>query len=137
MILHKSCFSFIEFCLSKSSSGLEKISDEGRFLLIQDSNCLTNIEGVVSEMCANTRHINHHGDGHLALWLRSPPGAQSLYVDAEPEYFYVPPYVGPKGWLGVDLDKGVLRLSFVHYTSAAEVTQLIEALENVLAAAQH
>ena len=46
--------------------------------------------------------INHHGDGHLALWLRSPQGAQSLYVDAEPEHFYVPPYVGPKGWLGVD-----------------------------------
>jgi hypothetical protein len=51
--------------------------------------------------------INHHGDGHLALWLRSPPGAQSMLVDAEPEYFYVPPYVGPKGWLGVDLDKSL------------------------------
>jgi hypothetical protein len=51
--------------------------------------------------------INHHGDGHLALWLRSPAGAQSMYVDGEPEYFYVPPYVGPKGWLGVDLDKGL------------------------------
>lgn len=51
--------------------------------------------------------INHHGDGHLALWLRSPPGAQSLNVDGEPDYFYVPPYVGPKGWLGVDLDKGL------------------------------
>ena len=54
-----------------------------------------------------TYAINHHGDGHLALWLCSPPGAQSMYVDAEPEYFYVPPYVGPKGWLGVDLDKGL------------------------------
>ncbi len=29
--------------------------------------------------------VNHHGDGHLALWLRAPKGAQSLYVDAEPE----------------------------------------------------
>ena len=54
-----------------------------------------------------TYAINHHGDGHLALWLRSPPGAQSLYVDAEPEHFYVPPYVGPKGWLGMDLDRGL------------------------------
>lgn len=54
-----------------------------------------------------TYAINHHGDGHLALWLRSPPGAQAHYVDAEPEYFYVPPYVGPKGWLGVDLDRGL------------------------------
>ena len=54
-----------------------------------------------------TYAVNHHGDGHLALWLRSPPGAQTLYVDGEPEHFYVPPYVGPSGWLGVDLDKGL------------------------------
>lgn len=51
--------------------------------------------------------VNHHGDGHLALWLRAPKGAQSLYVGAEPEYFYIPPYVGPAGWLGVDLDRGL------------------------------
>ena len=67
--------------------------------------------------------INHHGDGHLALWLRSPPGAQSLYVDAEPECFYVPPYVGPKGWLGVDLDKGLswLRVADLVREAYAEV----------------
>ena len=60
-----------------------------------------------------TYAVNHHGDGHLALWLRMPPGAQSLYTDAEPEFFYVPPYVGPSGWLGVDLDQGLswLRIS--------------------------
>ena len=51
--------------------------------------------------------VNHHGDGNLALWLRMPPGAQNLYVDGEPEYFYIPPYVGPSGWLGIDLDKGL------------------------------
>ena len=54
-----------------------------------------------------TYSVNHHGDGHLALLLRMPRGAQSLYVDAEPEYFYVPAYSGPSGWLGVDLDKGL------------------------------
>ena len=54
-----------------------------------------------------TYAINHHGDGHLALWLRAPAGAQELYVDSEPEHFFIPPYVGPKGWLGVDLDKGL------------------------------
>jgi len=51
--------------------------------------------------------INHHGDGHLALWLAAPPGATAMLVDAEPNYYYVPPYVGPKGWLGVDLDQGL------------------------------
>lgn len=67
--------------------------------------------------------INHHGDGHLALWLRAPPGAQSLYVDAEPEHFYVPPYVGPKGWLGVDLDQDLswLRIADLVREAYAEV----------------
>jgi predicted DNA-binding protein (MmcQ/YjbR family) len=51
--------------------------------------------------------VNHHGDGRIALWLNMPPGAQHLYVDGEPEYFFVPPYVGPRGWLGVELDRGL------------------------------
>lgn len=51
--------------------------------------------------------VNHHGDGRVALWLCSPPGAQAQYVRDEPEFFFVPPYVGPRGWLGMELDKGL------------------------------
>jgi len=51
--------------------------------------------------------INHHGDGRVALWLSSPPGAQEIHVKSEPRHFFVPPYVGPRGWLGVNLDKGL------------------------------
>jgi hypothetical protein len=51
--------------------------------------------------------INHHGDGRIALWLNMPPGAQTLYVDEAPELYFVPPYVGPRGWLGVQLDRGL------------------------------
>ena len=51
--------------------------------------------------------INHHGDGRIALWLNAPQGAQQLYVKQEPQHFFVPPYVGPRGWLGVHLDKGI------------------------------
>lgn len=51
--------------------------------------------------------VNHHGDGRIALWLRSPPGAQEVHVRGEPKRFFVPPYVGPRGWLGVQLDKGL------------------------------
>ncbi|GHC62059.1 aminotransferase class V-fold PLP-dependent enzyme [Neogemmobacter tilapiae] len=40
--------------------------------------------------------------------------------------------VRPLTAMGVDLEKGVLRLSFVHYTSKAEVTRLITALDQVL-----
>ncbi|MBB6095337.1 putative DNA-binding protein (MmcQ/YjbR family) [Povalibacter uvarum] len=51
--------------------------------------------------------VNHHGDGRIALWLSSPAGAQALYTKEEPKHFFVPPYVGPRGWLGVNLDKGI------------------------------
>lgn len=54
-----------------------------------------------------TYAINHHGDGRIALWLNTPAGAQHQYVSEEPKRFFVPPYVGPRGWLGVHLDKGV------------------------------
>jgi predicted DNA-binding protein (MmcQ/YjbR family) len=51
--------------------------------------------------------VNHHGDGRVALWLNAAPGAQELYVGADPKRFFVPPYLGPRGWLGVHLDKGL------------------------------
>lgn len=51
--------------------------------------------------------VNHHGDGRVALWLNVLPGAQELHVGAEPTHFFVPPYVGPRGWLGVCLDRGI------------------------------
>jgi hypothetical protein len=51
--------------------------------------------------------INHHGDGRVALWLAAAEGAQEMYVREEPKHFFVPPYVGTRGWLGVRLDKGI------------------------------
>jgi predicted DNA-binding protein (MmcQ/YjbR family) len=51
--------------------------------------------------------VNHHGDGRVALWLNAPSGAQHHYVSSEPKHFFVPPYVGPRGWLGVHLNKGL------------------------------
>src|SRR5690349_20561386 len=50
---------------------------------------------------------NHHGSGHVAIWCRAEAGAQSAFVDAEPRHFFVPPYVGGQGWLGVRLDSGL------------------------------
>ena len=51
--------------------------------------------------------INHHGDGRIALWLRAPGSAQEFFVHSEPDFFFIPPYVGPRGWLGVHLDRGL------------------------------
>lgn len=52
-------------------------------------------------------HDDHHGDGRLAIWCAAPDGAQALMVESEPERFFVPPYVGHRGWLGVRLDVDV------------------------------
>ena len=49
--------------------------------------------------------LNHHDDGRAALWLGSPPGVQGELAELNPEAYFVPPYVGPKGWLGVDLNR--------------------------------
>jgi hypothetical protein len=50
---------------------------------------------------------NHHGDGRFAVWCAAPGGMQSMLVDAKPDRFFVPPYVGHRGWLGVRLDRGL------------------------------
>ena len=50
---------------------------------------------------------DHHGDGILGLWCPAFPGVQDELVEAEPDRFYRPPYVGPSGWVGVRLDRDV------------------------------
>jgi hypothetical protein len=54
-----------------------------------------------------TYMINHHGDGRVALILMAPRGAQAAFVKMRPKVYFVPPYVGPSGWLGVELNKGL------------------------------
>jgi hypothetical protein len=50
---------------------------------------------------------NHHGDGRFAIWCAAPEGLQEALVEADPDKFFVPPYVGHRGWLGVRLDRGL------------------------------
>lgn len=45
----------------------------------------------------------HHHDGHVAAWLNAPLGVQEILVNSDPEKFFVPPYVGVNGWIGVEL----------------------------------
>jgi hypothetical protein len=47
---------------------------------------------------------DHHGDGRLALWLAAPEGMQQALVEAAPEHYFRPPYVGHRGWVGAYLD---------------------------------
>jgi hypothetical protein len=48
---------------------------------------------------------DHHADGRVAVWLPAPIGTQNYLVDSEPEKFFVPPYVGVKGWIGVIVER--------------------------------
>ncbi len=50
---------------------------------------------------------NHHNDGRIAVWIKSSFENQEALVEAEPELFFVPPYMGPSGWLGVRLDRKI------------------------------
>ena len=49
-------------------------------------------------------YADHHHDDRLAFWCAAAPGVQEALVAANPEQFFVPPYVGGRGWLGVRLD---------------------------------
>ncbi len=48
---------------------------------------------------------NHHGAGRHAVWLPCAAENQRALIAAEPERYFSPPYVGPRGWVGVWLDK--------------------------------
>jgi len=50
---------------------------------------------------------NHHNDGRVAVWCKAPIGFQSMMVGEAPARFFVPPYVGVNGWVGVRLDLDV------------------------------
>jgi hypothetical protein len=48
---------------------------------------------------------NHHDDGHIAVWLPVPSGFQTALIEADPETYFKPPYVGTRGWVGIELDR--------------------------------
>ena len=50
---------------------------------------------------------DHHGAGRPAVWCKAAAGNQAIMVQAAPHRFFVPPYVGPSGWVGVWLDRRV------------------------------
>lgn len=45
-------------------------------------------------------------DGRVSVWMKAPPHSQEILVGTDPERFFVPPYVGSKGWVGMRLDAG-------------------------------
>jgi hypothetical protein len=75
---------------------------------------------------------HHHGSAHLSVWLPQPPEVQETLIEADPERFFRPPYVGPSGWVGVVLDtkpdwdmvQGLIREAFAFVATKKLLAQL-------------
>lgn len=76
---------------------------------------------------------NHHHDSpHLSVWLPQPLGMQEQLIDAAPETFFRPPYVGPSGWVAMKLDadpdwtavEALVRDAYVHVAQKKLLDQL-------------
>jgi hypothetical protein len=69
---------------------------------------------------------HHHGAAHISVWLPQPLGVQETLIDADPDLFFRPPYVGPSGWIAMVLDTDpewqlvarLVRDAYVHVASA-------------------
>lgn len=47
---------------------------------------------------------NHHDDGHSAVLVKtSGAEEQAMLVGMDPDFYHVPPYLGPAGWVGMEL----------------------------------
>jgi len=63
--------------------------------------------------------LNHHGDGRVGLWLNTPALEQARLIAAAPKHIFKPQYVGPSGWIGVELNRGVAWKRVVELVSLA------------------
>jgi len=50
---------------------------------------------------------NHHDSGHVAVWVKAPAMVQEILVGSDPKRFFVPPYVGKQGWVGIRIEHKV------------------------------
>lgn len=84
------------------------------------------VAAIVAELpeatCSGDRHLtlavrkktfgyfldDHHGDGRVGVAFKAAPGEQDALVTSDPTRFYVPAYLGAKGWAGVRLDVGAV-----------------------------
>ncbi len=51
---------------------------------------------------------DHHGDGIVSLCAKVIPGDNTALVSAQPARFYLPAYIGPRGWVALRLDRGAI-----------------------------
>jgi hypothetical protein len=51
---------------------------------------------------------NHHGDGIIAVTCKALPGDNTALIRANPDRFYMPAYIGPRGWVALRLDRAAI-----------------------------
>ena len=77
---------------------------------------------------------DHHGDGIVSVCVKAPPGENARRSSSDPERYYLPAYIGPRGWFGVRLDRpsvdwheveSLLRLSYCLAAPRRLVAQVV------------
>jgi predicted DNA-binding protein (MmcQ/YjbR family) len=48
---------------------------------------------------------DHHGDGIVSICCKALPGDNERLIASSPRKFYMPAYIGPRGWVGLRLDR--------------------------------
>jgi hypothetical protein len=77
-------------CLSLPQTS-ERLSHGGPSFFVKDKACFVMFLD------------DHPGDGRLAIWCAAPDGVQAELLETDPDRFFRPPYVGHRGWIGVQL----------------------------------
>ena len=68
---------------------------------------------------------DHHGDGIVSVACKALPGDNAALAAAQPDRFYLPAYIGPRGWIALRLDGGEVDWD--------EVAELVEGSYRLIA----
>lgn len=77
---------------------------------------------------------DHHGDGRITVDIKAAPGVQQELVGADPQRYHVPKFLGPRGWVGVDLEHP--KLDWAELTSLIKDGYRLTAPKRLAATAQ-
>ncbi len=74
---------------------------------------------------------NHHNDGHIAVTVAAAIGIQEMLIEKSPRKFYRPPYVGVRGWVGIEVDQVSDKELALHLKEAWRLIAPRKLLESV------
>jgi hypothetical protein len=73
--------------------------------------------------------MQHPAQDRPSMWCKAPRGFQAMIVESDPDHFFVPPYVGKSGWIGVWLD---LELDWDHIAELVDESYRMTAPKRLL-----